>query len=98
MVSMFHELHCLRMINRAFTKSPGITLPHVWHCLNYIRQNVMCSPDLALEPGNFEERDFEIERSNGVHVCKNWDQVYDFMDDRLLDWKEQTTVHSKRTS
>ena len=79
-------MHCLRMINRAFTKSTGATLPHLWHCLNYLRQSILCSPDLTLEPGDFEQRDFEVERGNGLHVCNNWDQVYQMLDENILDW------------
>ena len=87
--SMFHELHCLRMINRAFTKDTK--LAHVWHCLNYIRQNVLCSPDLALEPGTyFEERDFAVERDNGVHMCRDWDEIYRYFDDNFINWSTRT--------
>ncbi len=70
--SMFHEIHCLRMLNRAFSKMYGATPAHLKHCLNYIRQNILCSPDLTLEPGDFEQRDFEVERTSGVHMCKDW--------------------------
>ena len=62
---------------------------HVWHCLNYIRQNVLCSPDLSLEPGDFEERNFEVDRNNGIHVCRDWDQIYRFMNDNLLDFNQR---------
>ncbi|KAI0667427.1 hypothetical protein C8Q78DRAFT_982102, partial [Trametes maxima] len=91
-VTMFHELHCLRMINRAFTKTEGATPNHLRHCLNYLRQGVLCSPDLAIEPGNFEDRDFEIERTGGTHTCKNWGAVYDTMDSNFLEWKERTGI------
>lgn len=89
-VSMFHELHCLRMINRAFSRSPTVTLEHLEHCLNYIRQNVLCSPDLALEPGNFEEKDFEVEHTSGTHACKNWDVIYSHMDENYSSWSNRT--------
>ncbi|KAI0749652.1 hypothetical protein C8Q80DRAFT_1269499 [Daedaleopsis nitida] len=89
-VTMYHELHCLRMINRAFTKSKGANVGHLKHCLNYIRQGVLCDPDLTLEPGNFEERDFEVERIGGTHMCKKWDPIYDWVDDNYSTWMNKT--------
>ncbi len=89
-VTMFHELHCLRMLNRAFTKSQGATPEHLKHCLSYIRQGILCFPDLTLEPGNFEERDFEVERSGGMHTCRNWDLVYRVMDENFHEWSKRT--------
>lgn len=89
-VTMFHELHCLRMLNRAFTKSNGATPDHLRHCLSYIRQGVLCSPDLTLESGNFEEKEFEVERHGGTHTCRNWDQIYHFMDDNYFEWRNRT--------
>ncbi|PIL35481.1 hypothetical protein GSI_02209 [Ganoderma sinense ZZ0214-1] len=89
-VTMFHELHCLRMMNRAFSKSPTVTLDHLKHCLNYIRQGILCSPDLTLEPGDFEERDFEVERTSGTHVCKNWDAIYNVMEEHYYSWSNRT--------
>ncbi|KAI0359763.1 hypothetical protein OH77DRAFT_1501557 [Trametes cingulata] len=89
-VSMFHEMHCLRTINRAFSKTTGATPPHLQHCLNYIRQNILCSPDLTLEPGNFEERDFEVERIGGTHTCKDWGPIYEYMDANYYSFMERT--------
>ncbi|RPD74899.1 hypothetical protein L226DRAFT_68182 [Lentinus tigrinus ALCF2SS1-7] len=89
-ITMFHELHCLRMINRAFSKMPGATVYHIKHCLNYIRQGVLCDPDLTLEPGNFEERDFEVERVGGTHMCLNWDPLYEWVDDNYYGWINRT--------
>lgn len=88
-VTMFHELHCLRMLNLAFT--PNITsLPHATHCLNYLRQSILCSPDLALEPGDFEESDFEVDRTHGVHECKDWVPIYHFVAQNYDMWSDKT--------
>ncbi|KAH9945103.1 uncharacterized protein BXZ73DRAFT_73307 [Epithele typhae] len=72
------------------TSMRGVTLGHIGHYLNYIRQEVLCAPDLALEPPDLEERDFSVERTNGVHVCKNWDPIYHLMDSNYHDWKART--------
>ncbi|KAI0815992.1 hypothetical protein BC628DRAFT_1406562 [Trametes gibbosa] len=88
-VSMYHELHCLRMINLAF--SPGaVSLAHVKHCFNYLRQNILCTPDLALEWGDFETKDFDVERTHGVHECKDWAQIYSAVTDNYEAWQGRT--------
>lgn len=87
-VTMFHELHCLRMLNLAF--APNMTsFPHVKHCLNYLRQGILCSPDLALEPGDFEEKDLEVERTHGVHECKDWPPIYNFVAQNYDGWSKE---------
>ncbi|KAH7903246.1 hypothetical protein BJ138DRAFT_181613, partial [Hygrophoropsis aurantiaca] len=46
-VSMFHELHCLRLLNAAFDGPAGtVSKGHAQHCLNYLRQMALCSADL----------------------------------------------------
>lgn len=85
-VSMMHELHCLRILNLAFGKAKIATPHHIKHCLGYIRQGVLCSPDLTLEPGNFEERDFDVERTGATHTCKDWSAVYSFMGENSARW------------
>lgn len=36
-ISMFHQLHCLSMIRMAL-KDSGERMPHLTHCLDYLRQ------------------------------------------------------------
>lgn len=85
-VTMFHELHCLRMLSRAFSKAGDVSPDHVKHCLNYIRQGVLCAPDLTLEFGNFEDRDFTSERTGATHVCRDWSLIYTAMDENFRSW------------
>ncbi|OCH93635.1 hypothetical protein OBBRIDRAFT_789996 [Obba rivulosa] len=89
-LTMFHELHCLRVLNRAFGKAAVATPEHIQHCLNYLRQGVLCSPDLTLEPGNFEDKDFEVERTGATHTCRDWEAVYSVLDDNYHQWKGKT--------
>ncbi|KAI0942531.1 hypothetical protein AcW1_003135 [Taiwanofungus camphoratus] len=89
-VTMYHELHCLRMLNLAFSKTAS-TSAHIRHCLDYLRQGILCSPDLTLEPGHFEEKDFEVERMGSTHTCKDWSAVYPIMDENYYRWKNQST-------
>ncbi|GBE89266.1 hypothetical protein SCP_1502740 [Sparassis crispa] len=86
-VTMFHELHCLRVLNLAFGKARFATPAHIKHCLNYLRQGILCAPDLTLEPGNFEEKDFEVERLGATHTCRDWSIVFQMMDENYYNWE-----------
>ncbi|KAF8960221.1 hypothetical protein BDZ97DRAFT_1922310 [Flammula alnicola] len=85
-VSMFHQLHCLRIINLAFSKAPISTPEHIQHCLNYLRQAALCSSDLSIEPGNFEERNFVVERTGATRTCRDWTLVYPVMHENYGRW------------
>ncbi|EMD39215.1 hypothetical protein CERSUDRAFT_112888 [Gelatoporia subvermispora B] len=89
-VTMFHELHCLRMLNRAFGNVSRPDPEHIEHCLNYLRQGILCSADLALEPGDFETKDYEVERMGATHKCGHWDTVYSFVDEKYASWEAKT--------
>ncbi|KAH0584445.1 hypothetical protein H2248_009982 [Termitomyces sp. 'cryptogamus'] len=86
-VSMFHQLHCLRMLNLAFGKARIATSGHVQHCLNYLRQAALCSADLTIEAGNFEDRDFATARTGATYMCKDWSLVYPFLEENGARWK-----------
>ncbi|KAL6309444.1 hypothetical protein BKA93DRAFT_723845 [Sparassis latifolia] len=86
-IPMIHELHCLRNIQRIIEHG---FMPaheeHTHHCLNYMRQWTLCSADVALEPGPFETRDFDVERIGATHTCRDWEVVYDFVRDNWREW------------
>uniref|UniRef100_L2GBR2 Cyclochlorotine biosynthesis protein O n=1 Tax=Colletotrichum fructicola (strain Nara gc5) TaxID=1213859 RepID=L2GBR2_COLFN len=62
--------------------SPGDDFTHVDHCIDWIRQSLMCAGDVALS-GNMGPVTGHWYQF--PHVCKNWDEVYDFMDRRHVD-------------
>ena len=83
---MFHELHCLRILNLAFDPSNIVSEGHIKHCLGYLRQMVLCSPDLTLERAGWEERDFDFDRVGATHVCRNWETVYETVERNYQQW------------
>lgn len=91
-VTMFHELHCLRMLNYAFGKSRIASIEHVQHCLAYLKDGIICDADLTIEPGNFEERDFESQRTGVTHVCKDWASLYEAMDQNYYGWRDRNAL------
>ncbi|KAF9038916.1 hypothetical protein BDZ89DRAFT_1061014 [Hymenopellis radicata] len=90
-VNMFHELHCLRLLNLAFDPVKVVLEGHIQHCLNYLRQMTMCKPDLTLERMGWEERNFEVERVGATHVCRDWSMVYAAVEDNYARWNASKT-------
>lgn len=79
MVSMYHQLKCLDLIRREYVdrsmgKSGTPSVAH--HCLNYIRQMILCRGDRRLEcvVDPLGEHAVQI---GGTQTCGDWTQVYD---------------------
>ncbi|KAJ4293062.1 hypothetical protein N0V90_008344 [Kalmusia sp. IMI 367209] len=82
-IKAFHHLHCLKIIRKA-VKSFDHTgtwigsREHLYHCLNTIRQDIMCKPD-----------DTIMTTGNKPHVigddqtvwCRNWDALVHWAQD-----------------
>jgi len=78
-VAMFHQMHCLQKIRDAIVQGdPG---HHTRHCLNLLRQAVLCASDTTIDP---------LTTATGtdglgvVHVCRDWQKVYDFVEENQL--------------
>ncbi|KAI0658607.1 hypothetical protein C8Q70DRAFT_178696 [Cubamyces menziesii] len=80
MPSLFHQLRCLDVLRRAYI-SLQVPTPEgldaaALHCLNYIRQMVLCRRDTILE---------RVVDPGGAHAvqpwqtltCRDWTRVYD---------------------
>ncbi|KAI0258512.1 hypothetical protein BC834DRAFT_911147 [Gloeopeniophorella convolvens] len=75
-VTLFHQLKCLGIIRDAYMglgkqEQPG-TLAR--HCMNYLRQTILCRPNTRLESVKLERgaasRDYET-------VCLDWTKIYE---------------------
>ncbi|KAJ7493680.1 hypothetical protein FB451DRAFT_1215116 [Mycena latifolia] len=76
-ISMFHQLHCVRLLRAALAgRYDTYARGHMHHCLNYLRQMILCSPNLTLEPADVLSRDFEVDRIGATHVCSDWSTMY----------------------
>ncbi|KXN91608.1 hypothetical protein AN958_12726 [Leucoagaricus sp. SymC.cos] len=83
-ISAYHQLSCLNALRKLYM-NPGWVddakrLDTAHHCLNVLRQAVLCNADTTLEPSHPEKH------SNGkvvaaasgmdvLHVCKNWEKL-----------------------
>ncbi|EIW52494.1 uncharacterized protein TRAVEDRAFT_52938 [Trametes versicolor FP-101664 SS1] len=77
-LSLFHQMHCLVRIRRAIgARQPSI---HAHHCLNYLRQAIICEADSTIEPvvPSPGERTVYAETSRS---CKDWEKVYKLVSD-----------------
>lgn len=83
-ITMFHELHCLRILNRGFAGAAHVA--HVAHCLSYLRHGALCGADLTLERGDFARRNFSRDRAGAMHECRDWSLLYDVMADNWTRW------------
>ncbi|KAJ7450939.1 hypothetical protein B0H11DRAFT_1741562 [Mycena galericulata] len=84
-VAMFHQMHCLQMIRNAIVQ--GDADHHARHCLNLIRQTVLCASDTTLDALNHEGG---TDGLGSVHVCRDWQKVYDFVEENQLKYLNST--------
>ena len=75
---MFHQIHCLHIIRLALINGPN---DHSGHCLNFLRQAILCNSDTTLDP-LVTDLDGMTTGTDGLgvmHVCRDWSQVYVFV-------------------
>jgi hypothetical protein len=90
MMSMFHQLHCLSYLASHFQQGyGGVPLKeevahHSAHCLNYLRQGIMCAADTTLEgktgdgPGEGSE-----------HECTDYEAILQWANSHAAyKWRE----------
>jgi len=87
--SIVHEMHCLRSLRFAleFPTHHISRIPHLDHCLNYLRQMILCSSDLTLEPGDVLSSDFSTNREGMTHTCMDWTVLYNELDIHFTAWE-----------
>lgn len=97
---VYHELHCLKYIRHyiyrdsyPMIKTNVPSLDHVDHCIDSLRQLVMCRTDVAIQTYSWIPNlripwaNFETE-----HECQNWDaldgwaslRAFDIYDPKML--------------
>ncbi|KAJ6547836.1 hypothetical protein DFH09DRAFT_926817, partial [Mycena vulgaris] len=92
--TFYHQLHCIRRAQIAFVdqRDPVSNRRHFAHCLNYLRQTLLCSAADMLEEGDFMAKDRSKDRQGDSLVCYDWKKVHDVLDgeyDKWVDWKKQ---------
>ncbi|GAB7353816.1 hypothetical protein MBLNU459_g4192t1 [Dothideomycetes sp. NU459] len=90
-LDVYHRLHCVKYlrhyIHAEYYNVSDLYIPeHVDHCLDSIRQALMCNPDLSLVTFDWLP-DYEKPWPNfdGKHECADWGKVHDWAQGRSFD-------------
>lgn len=59
---------------------------HSSHCLNYLRQTILCAADLTLEPETELGSQDVGEGLAVTHVCRDWSKVHRFVEGDFEEW------------
>ncbi|KXS94509.1 hypothetical protein AC578_8332 [Pseudocercospora eumusae] len=90
-VGMFHQLHCLRAIRSVLKdlmdaqKRQHTDIGHAVHCLDYLRQAVLCYADDTEERAEWDEKRKRFVTDGMVpHECRRSEDLY-----RMLELQEE---------
>ncbi|TGO45806.1 hypothetical protein BCON_0364g00090 [Botryotinia convoluta] len=98
-LNVYHHLHCLKFMREAFyaeyypdAQGPT-TKMHVDHCIDDIRQALMCHADTSITTFEWEEG---IRRPmpdfTGWHTCNNWEKLDDWATARAFSMFDQVSL------
>jgi Mycotoxin biosynthesis protein UstYa len=78
-ISMIHQLRCLSILRRDVVREgPASGGPTALgrHCLNYLKQMVLCRGDIQVEAMHYKTHKDPIDLF-GIYECRDWGAVYD---------------------
>ncbi|KAI0927033.1 hypothetical protein AcV5_007676 [Taiwanofungus camphoratus] len=97
-IEVFHQLHCLNMLRKytypdyypelqdLWNTRPHFIRSHLDHCVEIIRQNLMCAADVGVITYDWLEGwDIPFPDFNTWHQCRNFDKI--------LEWSIEHRVH-----
>lgn len=93
-----HQMHCVNLLRKAswaeyygpidtsFQASPEILRMHLDHCVEMLRQNIMCHADVTMISWYWVEgRTVPYPNFNIRHRCRNFEKI--------MDWSAEHAVH-----
>ena len=96
-----HQLHCLHFIwqdhhrdsfsnvRQKIADVPELYERHYEHCVDYIRQGVMCHFDTGIIPYNWvRDHNNPTPNSNTMHKCVDWERLQDWLRSRAVEVPE----------
>ncbi|KAH9926393.1 uncharacterized protein B0H18DRAFT_933049 [Fomitopsis serialis] len=89
-VGMTHQQHCMQYLFDALVAhhpAHGMHAEHPEHCLNHIRQYVLCDADITLEPATVLARNWTEERWTGEYRCVDWEMMRAEIRKHWIEWK-----------
>ncbi|CEJ81371.1 hypothetical protein VHEMI01501 [[Torrubiella] hemipterigena] len=98
-LSVFHQLHCLNRVRKGLygevdwsdvSEHSGIT--HLDHCIDVIRQSLMCNADVTPLTFTRDSRDgVAREVAEVIHQCRDFDAIRDWAATRAMPGMWDTT-------
>ncbi|PCH37193.1 hypothetical protein WOLCODRAFT_157896 [Wolfiporia cocos MD-104 SS10] len=96
-ISMFHHLRCLDIIRESLASrmtgdvdTPPSMLDR--HCMNYLRQMILCHADLRLEPVRSVTKASGNTISDLTHTCQDWTALYTAAEENHRSWLAKSTA------
>jgi len=89
-LSMFHQIRCLNIIRSSLVafRTKKVSPDRLTsHCMNYLRQMVLCRSDLTLESGRDPVGPRTV-TSDITHMCRDWGVVWEALEDKVAMEKE----------
>ncbi|KAF8873604.1 hypothetical protein CPB84DRAFT_1737235 [Gymnopilus junonius] len=89
-LDVFHQLHCLNNVRRAlhrdhYGNDTDLDEEHVSHCIDTIRQSLMCSADTSVNVWQWStELSAVVGYSTQAHSCRNFEKLRDWARSRRL--------------
>ncbi|KAI1782599.1 hypothetical protein LXA43DRAFT_1103693 [Ganoderma leucocontextum] len=88
MVAMFHQLRCLDVMRDQLTKPRAQRDEQpARHCMNYIRQMILCRGDTHLDPYQYPSNIHPVE-PHPVRRCLDWRAVYEAVEANQKEYAE----------
>ncbi|PVI05486.1 hypothetical protein DM02DRAFT_686481 [Periconia macrospinosa] len=91
--AMSEQLRCVFLMAKIYSGVEGAMrdrLPEDYdaqfmHCVEYLRQGIMCSADMAMEPLKEEDDGGKGGNWDGYHVCKDRSHVMPYLEEQIAD-------------
>lgn len=87
-VAMLHQLRCVNFVRDQLTKNKlARDFAQTQHCMNYLRQMLMCHADQMLDPYQYVHKTRAL-NAQPVRRCLDWRVVYERVESnqREHDW------------
>jgi hypothetical protein len=91
-LDVFHQLHCLNEIRKQIYRdhyptqhSPSEQLEHADHCVDMLRQVLMCHGDVSIQTYEWiDDYRWPWPRFHTEHECRNWEAITEWAGQRYI--------------
>ncbi|KAI0773143.1 hypothetical protein BD413DRAFT_492139 [Trametes elegans] len=95
-VSMLHQLRCLDIMREQLTLPLAARAEQpARHCMNYIRQMILCRGDTHLDPYQYPSNIRPLD-ANPIRRCLDWRAVYTAVEDNQREYAEWAAAAARQ--